>query len=479
MPSVVNGLAWKFSENALSQLVSFVVSIIIARILGPSEFGVVAMVLVFTTLAQVFVDGGLNSALVQKKNADILDYSTVLFFGLFLSIILYVVLFFTAPFISSFYGDQYNQLTPVLRVLGITLIIYAINSVQTAYVQKKMMFKNFFWARLIGTVGSGVAGIWMALKGYGVWALVAQSIIASVINTFTLFLITRKTPIFAFSVSRLRGLMGFGLNVLASNLLIKFYVELRSLIIGKIYSAADLALFNRGKQYPTLLMGNIDGALASVLYPKMAMEQDDLPTLKAILRKSLRTSTYLLSPLLLGLAAMGEPLIRVMLTDKWIGCVPYLQIVCLSNLFLPLSNVNNQAIRAMGESGTILKVEVIRKVIELITLLAVMRISVMAIAINMLVMTALLTFLNAYPNVKYLKYTYLEQIKDIAPGFIMSAIMFVLMYSVNYTGLNDFVKILLEMVIGVGSYYFMSRLMKNKEFEYLKSIIRERIMKKK
>lgn len=479
MPSTLNSLAWKFSESILSQIVSFIVSIVIARILGPSEYGVVAMVMVFTTIAQVFVDGGFNSALVQKKNADILDFSTVLFFSLCFSIVLYTLLFFLAPFISNFYGNQYDQLAPVLRVLGLTLIIFAVNSVQAAYVQKKMLFKNFFWARLVGTVISGVSGIIMALMGYGVWALVAQHIIASVINTFTLFFVTKKTPILAFSFSRLRGLMGFGLNVLASNVLIRLYVELRSLIIGKLYSASDLACFNRGKQYSSLLMSNIDGTLGSVLYPRMVIDQDDFSKVKNFLRKSLRTSMLLTSPLLMGLAAMGEPLIRLMLTDKWIESVPYLQIFCFTNLFMPLSNVNNQAIRAIGKSNAILKVEVVRKVIELIALLIVMRMGVMAIAINMLVMNAILTFANAYPNVKYLKYTYREQIKDILPGFLMSAIMFGLMFSINYTGFNDVVKIILELIVGFVSYCLMARLSNNTDYEFVKSLIKEKFLKKK
>lgn len=477
MASTLNSIAWKFSESILSQLVSLVVSIIIARVLGPEAYGIVALVVVFTTIAQVLVDGGFNSALIQKKNADDVDFSTVFYFSLIFSVIIYIALFIASPYIADFYGSQYTGLDKVFRVLGLSLIVYSINGVQTAYVQKRMMFKNFFWAKLVGTTCSGIIGIIMAYSGFGVWALVAQQLSASIINTFTLYLITRKSPILAFSLKRLKGLLSFGINVLASNLLVTGYKELRALIIGKVYSASDLALYDRGNQYPNLIVANVNSTLSAVLYPKMSMEQDNLVSLKSYLRKSLRISTYILSPLLIGLAAAAEPLVRVLLTEKWMACVPFMQILCLTNLFQPLSTINNQAIRAIGKSGTILFLEVIKKSIELITLIAVMRISVMAIVINMLVMAALLNLLFIYPNSKYLGYSFKEQLADIAPGFIMSGIMLIFIYPINWIPMNDVLKICLEVISGVFVYAMMSIITKNKEFDYVKGIVSSRINK--
>ena len=474
MPSTLNSLVWKFSESVLSQLVSLAVSIIIARILGPEAYGIVAMVVIFTTMAQVFVDGGFNSALVQKKDADDIDFSSVFYFSLLFSSFLYALLFITAPAISKFYGSQYSELTPVFRVLGVTMIISAINGVQTAYVQKKMMFKSFFWARLVGTVLSGITGICMAYAGYGVWALVAQQIISSVINTFTLYIITKKSPIIAFSLERMRGLMKFGINVLGSNLLITGYKELRALVIGKLYSASDLALFSRGSHYPNLIVSNINSTLGTVLYPRMSLEQDNLSELKRYLQKSLRISTYLLCPLLFGMAAMAEPFIRILLTEKWIGCVPYLQLMCFINLFQPLSNINNQAIRASGRSGEIFKIEIIKKSIELISLLLVMRISVMAIVVNMLVMSALLNFLFVRPNAKYLAYSFGEQMKDLAPGVLMGAIMMIVIYPITLFPICDMIQIVLQLSIGGALYIGMSILTDNQEYAYIKTIVYRR-----
>lgn len=471
MASTISGLAWKFSESVLSQLVSLVVSIVIARVLGPEAYGVVAMVIIFTTIAQVLVDGGFNSALVQKKDADDVDFSSVFYFSLFFSTILYAILFGVAPIISEFYGSQYSELTSVFRVLGVTLIISAINGVQTAYVQKKMMFKNFFWARLVGTVSSGIIGIYMAYVGYGVWALVSQHIISDVINTCTLYIITKKVPILAFSADRMKGLMKFGINVLGSNLLITGYKELRALLIGKLYSASDLALFSRGSQYPNLLVTNINSTLGTVLYPRMALEQDNKLELKSYLRKSLRTSTYLLCPLLFGMVAIAEPFVRILLTDKWIGCVPFLQLMCFINLFQPISNINNQAIRAYGRSGEIFKIEIIKKIIELISLLLVMRISVMAIVVNMLIMSALLNFLFVRPNAKYLGYSFVEQMKDLAPGVLMSTIMIIIIYPISILPIYDWMQILLQLSIGSILYVLMSKFSNNPEYAYIKSIV--------
>lgn len=479
MASVINDLAWKFSESILSQLVSLVVSIIVARILGPEAYGIVALVIVFTTLAQVFVDGGFNSALIQKKNADDLDFSSVFYFSVAFSSLLYVILHITAPYISAFYGSGYNDLTRVFRVLGVVIILSAINGVQTAYVQKKMMFKNFFWARLVGTVISGIVAVWMAYAGYGVWALVAQNIISLVINTITMFIITKKAPILAFSLERMKGLFGFGVNVLGTNLLITGYKELRALIIGKLYSPSDLALFSRGAQYPNLLVNNINSTLGTVLYPRMSMEQDNLLELKRYLRKSLRTSTYVLCPMLFGMAAVAEPFIRILLTDKWIDCVPFLQLMCFINLFQPMSTINNQAIRASGRSGAILKLEIIKKIIELVTLLLVMRISVMAIVVNMLVMTATLNFLFAIPNSKYLGYRLTEQLLDIAPSFIMGLLMMISVYPITMIPVPDWLQLCIQIPLGFFIYCLMSKIIKYEEYYYIKDLIIKKVKKNK
>ena len=478
MASLLTNFSWKLGEKFITEIVAFIVSIIIARLLGPEAYGVVALVIVFISVSQIFVDGGFNSALIQKKNADDKDFSSVFYFSLGFSFLLYIFLFITAPYISDFYGSKYDDLTLVFRVLGVMIIIKAINAVQTAYVQKKMMFKNFFYANLVGSVISGIIGIVMAYIGFGIWALVCQQLSSIFINTFTLYYITRKRPILCFSIERLKSLLNFGSKVFASNLLIAIYKDLRSIVIGKIYSATDLALFNRGTHYPNLLVNNINTSLGAVLYPKMSLVQDDIEKIKYYLRKSLRMSSFVLVPALCCLATVAEPLIRVMLTDKWIDCVPYLQILCFVNMFQPLSNINNQAIRASGRSGFILRIELVKKTIELITLLMVMRISVIAIVVNMLVMSASLNFLFIRPNSKYFGYSFTQQMRDIAPGFVFGGIMMSIVYPINFIDITDSAKIVLEVICCFVLYVMMAKLSKNEEYMYIKDVIINRMLKK-
>lgn len=471
MASTFNSLVWKFSESISSQAITFIISIVVARLLDPSDYGVIAMVFVFTAIAQTFVDGGFCSALIQKKEADKLDFSSVLYFSLTVAVVLYVILFFSVPYIADFYGKEYSQLTAVFRVLGLKLIISAIAAVQHAYVRKKMMFKKFFWATLVGTCVSGVVGLVMAYTGYGVWALVAQHLTAAIVNLFTLFYQTRQLPDLAFSYQRLKKLLGFGVKMLGTNLLITSYKELRVLIIGKLYTASDLAYFDKGRQFPSLFVTNINSTINAVLFPKLSLEQDNIKLLKTSVRTSLRCTTYIICPLLFGLLAISEPLVRVLLTDKWIMCVPLMQLMCIVDLFQPIYTANTQALKAVGASGWVFKLELFKKAAELITLLAVMRISVMAIVINMVVMAAIFNFAFVYPNKKLLDYSLTELLSDIAPGFIMGSVMSGCVYCVNYIAVPDILKLFIQIVIGFSLYIAMSIVTKNKELKLLQSQI--------
>lgn len=472
---LLNNLFWKFSERTAAQLVSLVVSIVLARLLMPSDYGAIAMVTVFITLAQVLVDGGFSGALIQKKNADKLDFSTVLYFVLTVSLLLYVVIWFAAPYISRFYGEGYEILTPVFRVLGVQIIIYGVNSVQQAYVSREMMFRKFFFSTLVGTVISAVVGLSMAYAGYGIWALVAQQLTMSLVNTLTLFMITRKLPALAFSWERLKALLSYGIKLFGANVLISFYQELRALIIGKLYSAADLAFFDKGKVFPNMLVTNINSSIGTVLFPKMSQQQDDLVRVKQTIRNSIRFSSYILSPLMLGLAAIAEPFIRLLLTEKWLPCVPLLQILCVSYLFMPIHTANMQAIKAIGRSGTILILEIIKKSIELITLLLVMRMGVMAITINMAVLSFIFIFVNAFPNVKYLGYSFKEQMSDLLPNLCLATLMAVIVFLLMHLPINDFLKIVIGIFTGAAVYVSVSLLTKNKEFHYAIHLIRRRL----
>ncbi len=473
--SLLSNLIWKFSERISAQLISAIVSIILARKLDPSHYGIISIVMIFITIANVFVSDGFGNALIQKKNATSTDFFSVLYFNLAFSCVLYLVIFFTAPLITSFYGKNYEILTPVLRVLGLRIILTAVNSVQQAYISKKMMFQKFFFATLWGTIASAIVGLVMAYSGFGVWALVAQYLVNTSVSTLTLFLIIKKKPQFVFSVKSLRELFPFGARVLGTGLLISGYQELRALIIGKLYSSADLAFYDRAKNFPLLIVGNINSSIGAVLFPKMANEQDERAKIKATARNSIRFSSYIMSPLMLGLAAVAEPFVIVLLTEKWLPCVPLMQLLCIFYLFQPMHTANTQAIKAVGRSDITLRLELIRDAIQLVFLLIVMRISVLAIVISMAICATAFTFVNAYPNIKLLGYSFKEQITDILPSIIMSLIMAVIVFCIGLLPIGNLLKLIIQVLVGGISYIFMSFVTKNQQFRFIVDLILSKI----
>ena len=470
--NTLGNIVWKFSERITAQIVTLLVSIVLARILDPEHFGLISIVMIFITIANVFVSDGFGSALIQKKDADELDFYSVLWFNLFFSFILYVILFVFAPLISSFYGDGYELITPVLRVLGIRLIVSSINSVQQAYVAKKMIFKKFFLATLFGTVVSGIVGIYMAYSGHGVWALVGQYLSNTTIDTIVLQLSLKKKPKLIFSFARLKSLIGFGSKILATNLMIAGYEELRALIIGKVYTSSDLAFFDRARQFPTVITNNVSSSITAVLFPRMSKDQDNIIEVKNIARRSIRFGSYIMCPIMLGMLGVARPFVSLVLTDKWLPCVPILQLLCINYLFLPLHTSNMQVIKALGRSDITFRVEIIKKIIELIVLIAVMRINVLAIVIGMVACSILFIFINTYPNKKLINYSLKEQMLDITPPLIMSILICVVVLAIDFINLNDLFKLGIQITVGIIIYILLSFISKNPEFNFIISLVK-------
>lgn len=472
--NVVSGFAWKFAESVAPQLVSLVVSVILARLLEPEHYGTIAVVMIFVTIANVFVNDGLGTALIQKKNADALDFSSVLYANMALSLLLYAVVFFAAPAVERFYGENYTNLCTVLRVLGLRILVVGANSVQQAYISKKMQFRKLFGATLTATVISAAVGIGMAYQGYGVWALVAQNLISALVSTVYLCFSIRRLPMLKMSLTRLKGLLSYGFKILGANLLNTGYMELRAVIIGKLYSAQDLAFYDRGRQFPNLITTNINTSLSAVLFPRMAQDQDNISEVTRVTRRSIRVCAYLMTPMMLGLAAVAEPFIKVILTDKWLPCVPLMQLFCIVYLFQPLHIANLQAIKAIGRSDVYLKLEIIKKSIELVTLIAVMWISVDAIVVNMAVLTTLFTALNAYPNKKLLNYSFFEQLKDIAPSMWMAIVMVCMVLIIGHLNIAPLPMLAAQVSVGVLTYLGLSIVSKNPEFMSLLGLLRRK-----
>lgn len=470
--NILSGLFWKFGESITAQLVSLLVSIILARILSPDDYGAVALVMVFITVANVFVSNGFGNALIQKKDADNLDFSSVLYINIAVSILLYFILFFTAPFIAEFY--EMPILSPVLRVLGIRIPVAAVNSIQHAYVSRNMLFKRFFWSTLFGTVLSGIAGIIMAYKGFGIWALVAQYLINTCTDTVVLWFTVKWRPILACSFGRAKPLIKYGWKLLVSGLLDTGYTQLRSLLIGKIYTSEDLAFYNQGEKYPQVLSVNINSSIGSVLFPAMSHLQNDKNKIKEITRRSIQICSYVIWPMMAGLSVTAEPLIRLLFTDKWLPCVPFLRIFCFTYGLWPIHTANLQAINALGRSDLFLKLEVIKKILGIIVLVISIPFGTLAIAEGLIITDIISSFVNAFPNVKLLGYLFKEQLSDLLSPFVLSAVMAVIISPVSKTGLNDIAVISIQVICGAVIYLIGSIISKQKGFMYILNFFKKK-----
>ncbi len=462
---VVSNFLWRFLERVGAQGVTFIVSVVLARILDPDVYGTIALVTVFTTIMQVFVDSGMGNALIQKKDADDLDFSTVFYFNIAVCLLLYGIMFLAAPFIADFYKSP--ELTPVIRVLSLTLVISGVKNVQQAYVSRNMLFRKFFFATLGGTLGAAVVGIWMAYKGYGVWALVAQNLFNLTMDTIILWITVKWRPKRMFSFERLKSLFSFGWKLLASSLIDTVYRDLRSLIIGKLYTKSDLAYYDKGKQFPNLIVTNINTSIDSVLLPAMSDEQDNRERVKAMTRRAISTSSYFMWPLMVGLAVCAEPLVSIVLTDKWLPCVFFLRIYCLIYAFYPIHTANLNAIKAMGRSDLFLILEIAKKVVGLVTLLATMWISVEAMAYSLLFNSVASQIINSWPNKKLLNYGYKEQLKDIFPSVALALVMGGMIYFIQYIPMHRGLILICQFICGVLIYYFGSKIMHIDSLEYI------------
>lgn len=466
---IVTGVLWRFGEKITAQMVSFVVSIILARLLLPSDYGVVAIVNIFISIAEVFVTSGLGTALIQKKDADETDFSTVFWCNMALSVGLYVIVFLLSPLIASFYNIP--SLTAVLRVFGLRLPISAINSIQNAYVSRKMDFKKFFFATLIGTIISAIVGIVMAYKGFGVWALVTQYLTNSTIDTIALFATVNWRPKLKFSLKRAQPLISYGWKVLATDLFGVIFNQLNAIIIGKKYTSEDLAYYTQGKKVPDLINNNIGSTLCAVLFPAMSLSNDK-EEIRKIRRKSLKMIEYVMFPLMFGLIAVADNMVLVLMTEKWRFAVPYVRIACLSAIVGILGTTLIQEVKAIGRSDITLKMELIKKPIFLGIAIIAMKFGVMAIAWTLVIDEILAFCFNVCPVRKYIGFDFKIYLSDAIAPLVMSLIMLFVVYGIGTFISNALLSLVVQAFSGVVIYMGLSLLTKNESFMYILKMLR-------
>lgn len=469
---IISGLFWKFSERILAQGVSFFISIVLARMLTPSDYGIVAIVLIFISLANVFVTSGFSTALVQNKNATKLDFSTNFYCSLLVSIVIYFGVFILAPFIADFYNN--SQLCVVLRVFALRIPLSSFSAIQHAYVERNMIFKKYFFSTLFGTLFSGIIGIIFAYLGLGVWALVAQYLINTFIDIVVLLITVPWKPTLEFSWKSAKSMMHYGWKIFVADFAGTFFEQLRSIIIGKVYTSEDLAFYNKGNQLPTLITSNVGDSIMTVLFPAMANVNESIDAVKQMTRKTVRVMSYVMFPLLFGLAAIAKTLVEVLFTSKWIEAVPYVMILSIAYAISLIGTVSLQAIKAIGKSGILLKLEFIKKPVYLILLVIGMKINVIAVAITMGIYNIYGALVNATALKKVLGYTYKAQITDIFSSLVISSIMFICVYVLQNIELNSLIVLFIQICSGIIIYLGISLITKQSSLVDIMNLIKKK-----
>ncbi|MCR5149604.1 MAG: oligosaccharide flippase family protein [Clostridiales bacterium] len=462
------GVVWQLLERFGAHGVSMVVTVVLARLLEPEDYGIIALATVFSGLLEPFINSGMTTRLVQKKDADNLDFSTFFYFNITVSSALYLLIFFTAPFIARYYDKE--LLAPVIRVIGLNVLVYGLKGVQSAYVSRNMEFHKFFFATLWGTVCAAAVGVFMAYKGFGVWALVGQNLLNNIIDTFVLWIVVKWRPVFSFSFVRLKDMLQSGWKYLTVSLTNSIVDKIRSIIIGKAYSSESLAFYDKGNLFPDVMTSSIESAINGVILPSLSSVQDSREDLKSMLDRSIRLSMYILSPVNFGLIACGKPLVRLLLTDKWLPCLPFMYIFCICNNLKVINVLNQNVYRATGNSGLFLKIDLIKKLLNLLLLILGMWFGgITGIAVSLLLATVSYICINIYQNKKDLGFGATDQLKAMFPGIILSAVMAIPVYCIQFLSFGNVITLVLQVLSGALIYGVLSVVFRVDSFYYLLS----------
>ncbi|MBQ7252764.1 MAG: lipopolysaccharide biosynthesis protein [Kiritimatiellae bacterium] len=472
----VSGFLYKMMERVGALGVNFAVSVILARLLLPGEYGLVALSVVLISILDVFVTHGFGNSLIADKHSDDVDFSTCFYFGLALSWVVYVGVFFAAPACAVFFKDP--LIVPVLRVLALRIPIAAVNSVQHAFVSKHMMFRKFFISTSIGTVLSGILAVAMAYRGWGVWALVAQYLGNVVCDTVCLWIIVGWRPIRAFSLRRLGKIYDYGWKILVVGLIDTVYGRLRSLVIAREFTPGDLAYYNNGNHFPRFSMSILEPTINSVLFPALSQCSDDQKTMRDITRRMIGLGTYLVFPVMIGLIAVAKPLVLVLLTEKWLPSVVFLQIGCLAYMLRPLQFINTCVIKASGRSGLLLKLDILKKGLGLLVLFGSVRYGVTGVALSAVAVNLFSTLVNIAPNRTILAYGYGAQFWDIAKSAFLALAMGAGMFALSFVRLPPLAVLCLQCAFGAAFYAAGSVATRNEHFAYALDMLRNRMKRK-
>jgi len=464
----ISGVAWSSLERFSVQGIQFVIQIVMARILMPEDYGVIAMLAIFLAVFQSFIDSGFSSALVQKNDRSEVDYATVFYFNIGISIILFLALFFSAPLIAGFYETPI--LTSVTKIIALNLLINAFGVVPRAKLTILIDFKTQAKASLIAVLISGAIGIWMAYNGYGIWSLVFQSLLNNGINTLLLWMLSKWWPLWTFSIISFKRLFSFGSKLLLSGLLETVYRNLYTLIIGKKFTSQDLGYYSRADQFAQFPSVNFTGIIGRVVFPVMCEVQQDEEQLRTIFYKFLRVSTFIIFPLMFGLAALSEPFIRLVLTEKWMGVVILLQTLCFAYMWYPVHSLNLTLLQAKGRSDLFLRLEIIKKIVGIITLIATIPFGVTVMCVGLICSSVVCLFINACYTKKYLAVGLFQQLKPMFPSLLLSGSMGMFIFFLTQFNISDSFTLVVGVSVGCLYYVGIAALFKIKEWTDMQAI---------
>ena len=464
--SVKRGFFWNFAENVLYKGVQFILQIVLARILMPEDYGLCAIVLAFINIAQELVNSGFPNALIQKKDASRIDFSSVCHFSVALGIIFYSVLYIIAPIIADFFND--SRITSIMRIMGLSLVIGAFNSVQTAIVYKHLQFRKSFIANFVSISASAVFGILAATKGFGVWALVVQYLSNRVINTLTFFCLVKWFPTIEFSFQSIKSLFSYGWKLMITSLLSFLSQDIYSLVIGKFFSKAQLGVYDLGNKIPSNLANTIASTIGRVLFPAFSAIQDDTSRIKEYIKITNQLSCFVMFPLMFGIAAAAKPIIILVFTEKWLNSVIIMQVACVWYAFNPIHYANIQVSKAIGRSDISLLIELSKKVLDILLLVFTVRYGIFYVALGLAVSSIIGLWIDIEPMKKHIKYSTVEQLIDVFPSLLTGIVIFFTIYIfTSYVPLGPVLLLLISGIIGVFIWLFMTILLNKSVFLFI------------
>lgn len=470
---IFSGVFWKLLERTSVQFMQIAVQIILARLLLPQDFGVVAIVMVFIHIADIIVQSGFSTALIQKQNIDNLDYSSVFFFSIGLSILFYTVIYLISPAIATFY--KMPILKVLLPVLAITLIPGSLNSVQIAYAEKQMNFKILFKCNLLSIIISSFVSIVMAFLNFGVWALVVQKLIYQFLFSFILLFCIEWKPSFIISFARLKEIYNYGVFILGVSLIERIYRESLNLVVGKIYGPSQLAYYNRGESFPVMMLGNINDGTQAVMFSALSSKQGNKDALRTITARNLKSISLIVVPVLMGLFVTGKNLILLLLTEKWLPCLLFLQVSCIKFLFYPLYSSNIQVLKALGKSKVYFYYVIFHKIIMLVIITMIFKKGIETLILLDAITFIIYSLISSIPNKKYIGYGLKEQLLDLIPIYLISFVMSFLVYMLDSLRLVASITFLLQIIVGFLTFIYLAYKFRLESLHYLKDLIRNKV----